>query len=102
MLTERFKRLRKDNLKKIFDKKITVDVWRKIVRNQLRSLDLHDLYDQYDFNYNIEDRVIAIRNELLNGSYKVSQPLIYRIEKNLVFADIWLFLNQLMHLSYKF
>ncbi|SKB80754.1 Reverse transcriptase (RNA-dependent DNA polymerase) [Salegentibacter holothuriorum] len=81
MQTERFNRLRKEALKKIFEKNKITKVWRKIVKNQLRSLDLKDLYDHYDFNYNIEDRALAIRNEILNGTYKVSQPLIYRIEK---------------------
>jgi hypothetical protein len=81
MQTERFKRLRKKALSKIFDKKSITTVWRKIVREQLRRLDLKDLYDHYDFNYNIEERAKAIRSEILNGTYKVSQPLIYRIEK---------------------
>jgi hypothetical protein len=81
MQTERFNRLRKEALSKIFDKKKIVDVWRNIVKEQLRSLDLKDLYDHYDFNYNIEDRASAVRSEILNGTYKVSQPLIYRIEK---------------------
>lgn len=81
MQTERFNRLRKEALSKIFDKKTIVDVWRNIVKDQLRSLDLKDLYDHYDFNYNIEDRASAVRNEILSGTYKVSQPLIYRIEK---------------------
>lgn len=80
MQTERFK-LRKKTLSKIFEKKKIVNVWRKIVRSQLRSLDLKDVYDHYDFNYNIEERALAIRNEILSGTYKVSQPLIYRIEK---------------------
>lgn len=81
MQTERFKRLRKDALSKIFNKKAITVVWRKIVKDQLRGLDLKDLYDHYDFNYNIEERAVAIRSEILNGTYKVSQPLIYRIEK---------------------
>jgi hypothetical protein len=81
MQTERFNTLRKAALKKIFDKRAITKVWRDIVKNQLRSLDLKDLYDHYDFNYNIEIRAIAIKNEILNGTYKVSQPLIYRIEK---------------------
>ncbi|MDE0536806.1 hypothetical protein, partial [Tenacibaculum sp. L6] len=81
MQTERFNKLRKTTLSKIFEKKKLTDVWRKIVKNQLRSLDLKDLYDHYDFNFNIEERALAIRNEILNGTYKVSQPLIYRIEK---------------------
>jgi hypothetical protein len=81
MHTERFKKLRKDALSKIFEKQAVSKVWLEIVRNQLRSLDIKDLYDHYDFNYNIEDRATAIRNEILNGTYRVSLPLIYRIEK---------------------
>lgn len=78
--TERFK-LRKKILRKIFTKKDIVKVWRKIVRRQLRNLDIKDLYDHYDFNYNIIERAIAIRNDLLNGKYKVSNALTYRLEK---------------------
>lgn len=81
MQTERFNRLRKAALSNIFEKKRIVEVWREIVKNQLRNLDLKDLYDHYDFNYNVEERAIAIKNEILSGTYKVSQPLIYRIEK---------------------
>lgn len=81
MHTERFRHLRKQALANIFDKKEVSAIWRKIVRGQLRSLDFKDLYDHYDFNYNIEERVGAIRNELLNGTYRVSLPLIYRLEK---------------------
>lgn len=81
MQTERFNRLRRTTLNKIFEKRQIANVWRGIVKNQLRSLDLKDLFDNYDFNYNIEDRASTIRNEILNGTYKVGQPLIYRIEK---------------------
>ena len=54
MHTERFKKLRKEALSKIFEKQAVSAVWRKIVRGQLRSLDIKDLYDHYNFNYNIE------------------------------------------------
>jgi hypothetical protein len=81
MHTERFRKLRKEALSKIFEKKAVSKVWRDIVRSQLRSLDIRDLYDHYDFNYNIEERATAIRNEILNGTYRVSLPLIYRLEK---------------------
>ncbi|WP_293925629.1 RNA-directed DNA polymerase [Sphingobacterium sp. UBA6320] len=81
MQTDRFNQLRKDKLSKIFESKKIIEVWRKIVRDQLRSLDLKDLFDHYDFNFNIEIRAEAIRSEILGGTYKVSQPLIYRIEK---------------------
>lgn len=81
MQTERFNKLRKEILSSIFTKKKITNIWRKIVKNQLRSLDFKDLFDHYDFNYNIEERASSIRNDILNGTYKVSQPLIYRIEK---------------------
>lgn len=81
MHTDRFRKLRKEALSKLFEKKEVSAVWRKIVRGQLRTLDFKDLYDHYDFNYNIEERSTAIRNEILNGTYRVSLPLIYRLEK---------------------
>ncbi|AZK47325.1 RNA-directed DNA polymerase [Paenibacillus lentus] len=81
MQTERFINLRKPELEKIFKKSNIIEVWRKIVKNQLRNIDLKDLFDHYDFNYNIEERATTIRNDILNGNYKVSQALTYRIEK---------------------
>ncbi|ANS76805.1 hypothetical protein AWM70_21295 [Paenibacillus yonginensis] len=81
MQTERFSKLRKSELAKIFEKKDIVEIWRKIVKNQLRSIDLKDLFDHYDFNYNIDERATSIRNDILSGNYKVSQALTYRIEK---------------------
>jgi hypothetical protein len=73
--------LRKESLSNLFGKKEVSSIWRKIVCGQLRSLDFKDLYDHYDFNYNIEERATAIKNEILNGTYRVSLPLIYRLEK---------------------
>jgi Reverse transcriptase (RNA-dependent DNA polymerase) len=81
MHTERFRHLRKDALSGILDKAAVSSVWRKIVRNQLRNLDIKDIFDHYDFNYNIEDRASTIRDDILNGTYKPVAPLIYRIEK---------------------
>ncbi|HJU83008.1 MAG TPA: RNA-directed DNA polymerase [Holophagaceae bacterium] len=51
------------------------------MRNQLRNMDIKDLYDHYDFNFNIEDRIQAIRASILDGSYSVGTPLIYKTEK---------------------
>lgn len=83
MITDRFKEIRKTILKRVFDKRNITSIWRTIVKNQLRSLDLKDIYDYYDFNYNIDDRATAIRNEILGGAYKAQSPLIYKIEKKL-------------------
>ncbi|HMO16433.1 MAG TPA: RNA-directed DNA polymerase [Pirellulaceae bacterium] len=83
MYTERFLQLRKDTLNPIFSVKNIARVWRKIVRQQLRHIDIRDIFDNYDFNYNVEERAAMIRRDVLNGSYSVSPPLIYKIEKKL-------------------
>lgn len=83
MLTERFNKIRKSALEEVFEKKAIVSIWKNIVKNQLKQLDIKDLFDYYDFSYNIETRAASIRNDILFGSYKVSVPLIYRIEKKL-------------------
>lgn len=81
MHTERFNKLRKQTLSKIFSRSLITKVWRNIVRGQLRSMDIKDLFDHYDFNYNIEEHAQFIRNEISNGNYKVSRPFIYKLEK---------------------
>ena len=81
MLTERFNKQRKKELEAIFSKKNIASTWRKIVKDQLRRIDLQDIFDYYDFNYNIDDRAILLRNDLLNGNYQCSLPMIFRMEK---------------------
>ena len=81
MITERFKLLRKNILENIFAKRNIVETWRNIVKDQIRSLDIKDLYDYYDFNYNIEERAESIRNEILEGNYKSKSILVYKLEK---------------------
>lgn len=81
MHTERFQRLRKKTLNLVFNKAIATKIWRSTVRSQLRSLDIKDLYDHYDFNFNIEHRIQVIKASILDGSYSVSTPLIYKTEK---------------------
>ena len=83
MHTERFQRLRKRSLNIVFEKEIAKKIWRSTVRSQLRSMDIKDLYDHYDFNFNIEDRIQAIKASILDGSYAVGTPLIYRTEKKI-------------------
>lgn len=80
MHTARFEQ-RKKALGEVFDKKQMVKIWRGIVRAQLRHQDIKDMYDYYDLNFKISDRAQAIRASILNGTYKASQPLVYRIEK---------------------
>lgn len=81
MQTARFDQLRKKDLALVFERDNIVEIWRKIVRTQLREQDIKDLYDHYDFNFNIRDRAQAIRASILGGNYKAAQPLVYRIEK---------------------
>jgi hypothetical protein len=81
MNTERFDQLRKEALRKVFSKRSIIETWRNVIRDQLRAMDFKDLYDYYDFNYNIEDRALALRNEIIGGSYRASQPFLYRAEK---------------------
>ncbi len=81
MHTERFQRLRKKALDIVFEKAAAVKIWRSTVRNQLRGMDIKDLYDHYDFNYNIDDRIQAIKASILDGTYTIGTPLIYKTEK---------------------
>lgn len=83
MLTDRFHRLRSKELDSVFSKKNISHVWRKIVRDQLRRVDILDIYDYYDFNYNIDSRALLIRSDLYSGNYEGAKPIIYRIEKKL-------------------
>ena len=81
LTTERFNHIRKKELEEIFTKKNISSIWRKIVRDQLRRIDITDIFDYYDFNYNIDERASLLRTQILNGSYEPAKPLIYRLEK---------------------
>ncbi|MCF7635598.1 MAG: hypothetical protein LLF82_001083 [Dehalococcoides mccartyi] len=72
---------REKALKELFTSKQLVYVWRRIVKGQMRSLAILDLYDYYDFNFNIKEKVNEIRNALIKTQYRASNPLIYRVEK---------------------
>lgn len=82
-ITARFTVNRKKELESVFNERSLVSIWRKIVRKQMRSLEILDLHDYYDFNYKIEDRVKSIIKEVLSGRYKAYPPLIFKIEKKL-------------------
>jgi hypothetical protein len=83
MLTERFHRLRRQELTEVFSKQNITKIWRSVVKDQLRKVDILDIYDYYDFNYHIDSRALLIRNNIINGTYEASKPLIYKIEKKL-------------------
>ncbi|MEO6112360.1 MAG: RNA-directed DNA polymerase [Nitrospiraceae bacterium] len=79
--TARFELERRRHLKKLFTKDRLIDLWRKLVKEQIRAFDIRDLHDYYDFNYSIEARVEAIIGKVLSGQYRAEVPLVYRMEK---------------------
>jgi len=81
--TARFDLLRKRNLSTLFTQKTLVETWRTVVRQQLRTMDLLDLHDYYDFNLHIEKNAKTIRNQILKGTFQPNRPLIYRLEKKM-------------------
>jgi len=80
-VTKRFELQRRKILEEVFTEKKLIDTWRKVVKKQMRSLDVLDLHDYYDFNYNIENIAKYINYEITQGIYQVSKPLIYKLEK---------------------
>ncbi|MDP4490139.1 RNA-directed DNA polymerase [Pseudoalteromonas piscicida] len=81
--TDRFHIHRREQLESVFNEPNLVSIWRKIVKKQLRSMDVLDLHDYYDFNYRIEERAKNISKKVLSGRYKSKAPLIYKVEKKL-------------------
>lgn len=80
-ITKRFELQRKKILEKVFTKKKLIETWRKIVKKQMRSLDINDIHDYYDFNYNIETIAEHIKYEIIEGRFQTDKPLIYKLEK---------------------
>ena len=68
-------------LKSILTEKKLTKIWRKKVKDQVRSLGVKDLFDNYDFNYNIEKNSKLIRNIVIHGEYVATRPLFYALEK---------------------
>ena len=79
--TARFAVLRRKILKKLFTASNLAAIWRSNVWKQMRNLDISDLHDYYDFNYSIEERANEISLQILQGQFKASNPLIYKLEK---------------------
>ena len=79
--TARFEIQRSKELNKLFTKKRMVVLWRKLVKDQMRSLDIKDLHDYYDFNFAIESKVDTIIEKVLSGLYRAEAPLVYKMEK---------------------
>jgi Reverse transcriptase (RNA-dependent DNA polymerase) len=81
--TARFELERRRQLRVLFDAARLAKLWRSRVKDQMRSFEITDLHDYYDFNYAIESRADAIVDKVLAGQYRAETPLIYRTEKKL-------------------
>src|SRR5437868_5569998 len=82
-ITARFELERRRQLKALFTQSRLADLWRRLVKNQMRRFDIRDLHDYYDFNFKIEARADAIVDRVLAGTYRAEAPLVYRVEKKL-------------------
>jgi hypothetical protein len=81
--TARFELERRKQLKGLFTEKRLAALWRNLVRDQMRGMDIKDLHDYYDFNYAVEIRVQTIIEKVLSGHYRADVPVVYRVEKKL-------------------
>jgi hypothetical protein len=77
----RFDLQRHKQLKSLFTPERITDLWRALVKEQMRALDIKDLHDYYDFNFAIEGRAEVIAEKVLSGQYRAETPLVYRLEK---------------------
>jgi len=83
MKTERFIQLRKGEIEPHFSKDKLKKMWRQKVKHQLRGAEIRDIFDNYDFNFSIENRAETIRADILDGSYKALKPLVVKVEKKM-------------------
>lgn len=56
-------------------------VWKDTVRRGLREQAILDLHDHLDFHRSLQEYVVALRQEILEGTYKPRRPLVVRTEK---------------------
>lgn len=81
--TARFDVQRRAEFEAVFKPARMAQVWRNLVKQQLRRLAIPDLHDYYDFNFNIERRCEGIAERILGGQYRAEAPLVYKVEKKL-------------------
>lgn len=80
-ITARFLILREKTLSNLFTTKNLTNIWRGVVRSQMRGMNILDLHDYFDFNLIIDDKAKEIQSQILRGQYRASSPLVYRQEK---------------------
>lgn len=81
--TARFEIERQKQLAAVFTRQKLVQVWKDLVRQQLRKQAITDLHDYYDFHSTIDGQADAIIERVLNGQYRSEAPIIYKLEKKL-------------------
>ena len=81
--TARFEIERQKQLAKLFTNSRLVNVWRQLVRQQLRRQAIIDLHDYYDFNSTISAQADSIIERVLSGQYRAEVPVIFKLEKKL-------------------
>ncbi|TWO70804.1 RNA-directed DNA polymerase [Caenimonas sedimenti] len=80
-ITAHFHAHRIQELRRAFTPKKLKTLWKSVVKTQMRSFDLVDLHDYYDFTRSIDARTKQICDVVLAGRFRASKPLIYRLEK---------------------
>jgi hypothetical protein len=65
----------------VFSSRRLTNAWKRTVRAGLRHQPLDDLHDYLDYHWNIEGIAIRVRNQILDGLYRPSPPVIIRFEK---------------------
>jgi hypothetical protein len=81
--TARFEIERQKQLAQLFTQARLIQVWRKLVRQQLRRQAILDLHDYHDFNSTIGAQADSIIERVLSGQYRAEVPVIFKMEKKL-------------------
>ena len=75
-ITARFELERRRQLIELFTRARLCDLWRKLVKEQMRGFDITDLHDYYDFNYAIEAKADSIVERVLSRNSSAESPLV--------------------------
>lgn len=78
--TRRFSK-REQQLSRVFTVEKMKGIWEKYIRSNLRKQPINDLHDYYDFHIHRKERLLTIRNSILNGIYQPNRPTRFRLEK---------------------
>lgn len=82
-ITAHFHEKRLRALKRVFKPTVLESLWKSVVKAQMRSFEIRDLHDYFDFTRSIASRSKQICDSVFDGSYRAKKPLVYRLEKKL-------------------